>query len=43
MAVDGKTGEICGLRVNAIGPASGNELNVDFGPNINEIPKVSFE
>jgi len=40
VAIDGNTGEICGLRVNAIGPSSGRELEIDFGSNVNAVPQV---
>ncbi|XP_076801224.1 uncharacterized protein LOC143445788 [Clavelina lepadiformis] len=36
---DDDTGKICGVRLNAIGPASGHDLDSDFGPEMNIVPK----
>ena len=42
LARDSETGKICGVRLNAVGPSSGVELENDFGYNLNLIPKVTF-
>uniref|UniRef100_H2ZAC2 N-acetyltransferase domain-containing protein n=1 Tax=Ciona savignyi TaxID=51511 RepID=H2ZAC2_CIOSA len=39
LALDDVSGKVCGVRLNAVGPSSGLEMECDFGTTINAIPK----